>query len=58
MREQKEISKRGRSSSGIGEERVMQMEIAKSMSTRARKRGRIGVQGGGESALGIPQEFK
>ncbi len=43
MREQKEISKRGRSSSGIGEERVMQMEIAKSMSTRARKRGRVGV---------------
>ena len=51
VREQKEISKRGRSSSGIGEERIMQMEIAKSMATRARKRGR---KVPNESVLGLP----
>ena len=35
-----EISKRGRASSGIGEERIKQMEIAESMATRSRGRGR------------------
>ncbi len=53
MREQKEISRRGRSSSGIGEERIMQMELVKSMTSRARKRGRRST-----SALGLPPEFK
>ena len=31
------------------------MELAKSMATRARKRGR---KGANESVLGLPQEFK
>ena len=56
LREQKEIANRGRASSGIGEERIVQMEMAKSMAMRARKRGRK--PKGQESVLGLPQEFK
>ena len=44
-----EISKRGRASSGIGEERIRQMETAHSMATRSRARGR----GRGRGALNL-----
>ncbi|TNV82613.1 hypothetical protein FGO68_gene9605 [Halteria grandinella] len=52
-RECREVSRRGRSSSAIGEERVHQMEFAKSIALRARKRGRKGT-----TVLDLPPEFK
>lgn len=54
-KEDKEISKRGRSSSGIGEERIKQMEMAKSMVKRAR--GRAKNKDVLTLGIGLPKEF-